>query len=397
MSLASRRLVVCGACQRSFKRLSTHIIQSPDCHLYYSTSHCVVPERDDVRLTGVAALATGYAARPTISQSKEGEKDFIEEEDPSDDEDVAVFDDNISINEEEDKKIAAVTGDVSSEDEEMVDVDDEEEEVDVDEVLRDNDDDEVLAVDNEVSCHDDEEDVIAVEDAISSDEDEDEDDEREEITTEAGEPDTGVLELYRLLTNLRSNPLELARFSLEEQVYISLLQLLKEIKAPLNAFTRILNWAAKANDDGHQFQLDGVPTREKMIRNLFVRYNMKGLIPKEKSLYLPYSKRIVSMVYFDAREVFASLLSCPTINQDENFLFYGRDGAPFSEPPMSPNLGDIDTGLCYRRTYESLVNIPGVDMILPCILLSMDKTHIDSAGRSYADGAHNTVEWPAET
>ena len=192
-------------------------------------------------------------------------------------------------------------------------------------------------------------------------------------------PDTSVLELYHLLTKLRSNPLELARFSQEEQVYISLLQLLKEIKAPLNAFGRVLTWAAKSNNDGHQFQLDNLPTREKIIDNLYARYNMKGLIPKEAFLYLPYTKRIVSMIYFDAREVFASLLSCPTIDQDENFLFHGREGAPFVEPSRSSDLGDIDTGRCYRRTYEALVRDPEVDIIFPCVG-AMDKTHIDSVG-----------------
>ncbi|KAI2513242.1 hypothetical protein MHU86_1280 [Fragilaria crotonensis] len=86
------------------------------------------------------------------------------------------------------------------------------------------------------------------------------------------------------------------------------------------------------------------------------------------------------MIYFDAREVFASLLSCPTINQDKNFLFHGREGAPFAEPSRSSNLGDIDTGRCYRRTHEALVRNPGVDMVFPCIA-GMDKTHVDGAGR----------------
>jgi hypothetical protein len=48
---------------------------------------------------------------------------------------------------------------------------------------------------------------------------------------------------------------------------------------------------------------------------------MKGLIPKEKHLYLPYSQRTVSMIYFDASQVFASLLSCPLLNRNENFCF----------------------------------------------------------------------------
>ena len=107
---------------------------------------------------------------------------------------------------------------------------------------------------------------------------------------------------------------------------------------------------------------------------------MKGLTPKESFLYLPYSKRIVSMVYFDVREVFASLLSCPTVNKDENFLFHGREAAPFAEPLASSNLGNIDNGRFFKKTHEALVKIKGVDMILPCAL-AMDKRHIDSAGR----------------
>ena len=99
---------------------------------------------------------------------------------------------------------------------------------------------------------------------------------------------------------------------------------------------------------------------QKMIKNLFERYkNMNGgLRPKELSLYLPYSKRVVSVVvYFDARrDVFASLLSFPTPNKDENFFLFqhGKEDATFSEPSKSPDLGEIDSGLCYRRSYEHL-------------------------------------------
>jgi hypothetical protein len=97
---------------------------------------------------------------------------------------------------------------------------------------------------------------------------------------------------------------------------------LNELQAPVNAFTAVLNWAAKANDCGYFFKVGGQPSWEKMIQKLYTRHNMKGLIlTKEKQLYLPYSKRTVSMVYFDASEVFASLLSCPTLNKDELYMF----------------------------------------------------------------------------
>jgi hypothetical protein len=192
--------------------------------------------------------------------------------------------------------------------------------------------------------------------------------------------DHSVFDLYEKLFMLRSNPLGLERFSREEKVQIELLQLLRNLNCPLKAFTLVLNWAAKSNASGHVFQEGCQPTREKVMRNLNERYNMNGLIPKEKLLYLPYSQRTVSMVFFDASEVFASLLSCPTLNQDKNYLFDDAKD-PFVAPSgTSSHVGDINTGRCYRKTYKALVKEFGVDIILPCVM-AMDKTHIDMAGR----------------
>ena len=198
------------------------------------------------------------------------------------------------------------------------------------------------------------------------------------VEPESG-PDKSVLELYEKLLLLRANPLDLDKFSQEENVQIQLLQLLNELRAPLNAFTAVLNWAAKANDCGYFFKVGVQPSREKMIQKLYARYNMKGLIPKEKQLYLPYSKRTVSMVYFDASEVFASLLSCPILNKDELYMFHDKQD-PFAKPCVASDLGDINTGRCYLKTYDALVKRKGVDMILPSIL-AMDKTQVDTYGR----------------
>ncbi len=129
-------------------------------------------------------------------------------------------------------------------------------------------------------------------------------------------PDGIILDLYEEMQELRLNPLGLDRFSGEENVHIELLHLLKELNAPLKAFSGILNWAVKANGQGHIFCPDCQPSRCGVVHNLYCRYNMKGLIPKEKSFYLPYFRRTVPMTYFDAREVFASLLSCPLLNRE---------------------------------------------------------------------------------
>ena len=133
-------------------------------------------------------------------------------------------------------------------------------------------------------------------------------------------PDHNVLDLYLKLFKLRANPLGLTRFFREEKVQIELLQLLRGLKCPLKAFTLVLKWAAKSNGSGHTFHEGFQPTREKVITNLYERYNMNGLIPKEKNVYLPYTQRTVSLIFFDASEVFASLLSCPTLNQDETIF-----------------------------------------------------------------------------
>ena len=96
-------------------------------------------------------------------------------------------------------------------------------------------------------------------------------------------------------------------------------------------------------------------------------------------MYLPYMQRTVSMIYFDAREVFASLLSCPTLNQDANYYFDDAKD-PFVAPQASSDVGHIHTGRGYRKTNEALIKKFGINMLLPCVI-AMDKTHIDMAGR----------------
>ena len=193
--------------------------------------------------------------------------------------------------------------------------------------------------------------------------------------------DGGVLQLYEELLRLQSNSLSsLAKFSCEKKVHIELLQLLKDLEAPLSAFQYKLNWATKTNGNGRIFQVSCQPSRETVTKMLFDRYNMNRLVPKEQKLYLPYSKRIVTTVYFEKRQVFASLLSCCTLNKDECFIFY-EQGDPFTVPDAKTSvIGDINSCRCFRKTCKKLVKNPQSDMILPCVL-AMDKTHIDLPGR----------------
>ena len=117
-----------------------------------------------------------------------------------------------------------------------------------------------------------------------------------ETESEEG-PDVSVLDLYLKLFKLRMNPLCVARFSREEGVQIELLQLLRDLNCPLKAFTLILKWDAESNGSGCTFREGFQITHEKVITNLYERYNMKGLIPKENKLYLPYMQGTVSLIF----------------------------------------------------------------------------------------------------
>jgi hypothetical protein len=138
---------------------------------------------------------------------------------------------------------------------------------------------------------------------------------------EEDQPNWSVLDLYEKLFLLQSNPLGLERVSCEEKVQIESLELFRDLKAPHKAFSLIRHWTAKSNARDHAFMVGCQPSHKTVVRNLYTRYNMNGLMPKEKQICLPHSNRTVSVVNFNASEVFASLLLCPTLNKDANFLF----------------------------------------------------------------------------
>ena len=317
---------VCVGCQKPFKRLATHLAQNAGCASHYSANDISAAAISTISNDGrvnTSNVSQG-ATRSRLNWSSTSSRGLL------------------SV-----KESGAISGEVNDE----LRVED----------VNEFEDDFVGDDDAPHNVHVDDQDVS----------------EKEEEECQA---DHSVFNLYEKMFKLRSNPLGLDRFSREEKVQIELLQLLRDLNCPLKAFTLVLNWAAKSNANGHVFQEGCQPTREKVMRNLNERYNMNGLIPKEKHLYLPYSQRTVSMVFFDASEVFASLLLCPTLNKDENYLFDDAKD-PFVAPSRTlSHVGDINTGRCYRKTYDALIKEIGVDMLLPSVM-AMDKTHIDMAGR----------------
>ena len=143
-------------------------------------------------------------------------------------------------------------------------------------------------------------------------------------------PDDSLLEMYDEITSiLNSDQIGIDELSTQELLQIDLLKTLMRLKAPIKAYKEVLDWARRANETGFHFNADH-PSREALLSKLQDRLNIQPLKPKEKLLLLPQSKRVVNMVYFDAKAVFASMLTCPILNQDHNYIFDEPGGTPFS-------------------------------------------------------------------
>ena len=330
-------LVCCLGCHKTFKRLSTHLSQNEGCRAHYSST---ASKRKST------PVQTGHDEITDAPQQRNNSVNFRNAKRAQGITTTAAH----GLTKKSSSIPTKGRGTVAEGD-----------------VAVDNAEDEMADVDDDFGSFDD---ALPCEEAADTN----------HSNHPEGAPDRHLLDLYQEMQELQSNPLGLDRFSVEEKVHIELLNVLKELRAPMKAFSHILNWAAKANDKGHLFKVDCQPSREKVVQNLYCRYNMRGLTPKEKLLYLPYSRRVVPMIYFDARQVFASLLSCPLLNRDENYLFDSPAKDPFAPPTRSTHIGDINTGRCYRKTYEALVKTKDVDMILPAIM-AMDKTQVDTYGR----------------
>ena len=193
-------------------------------------------------------------------------------------------------------------------------------------------------------------------------------------------PDPSLLKLYNDINSVLyvNNELPLNKFSIQEKVQVDLLRTLKRLKAPLKTFQEVLNWSERAKCAGYHFT-EGKPTRKALLSKLQAMTHLKELQPQTKKLQLPHSKQTVEIVYFSAKAVMTSLLSCPQLNQDKNYLFNGE--SPLTPPNPRPNfVGDLNTGVNYIQTHARLIKNPDRDVLLPCIL-AMDKTHIDVYSR----------------
>ena len=161
-------------------------------------------------------------------------------------------------------------------------------------------------------------------------------------------------------------------FTAAEKRAIRLLDILKQKKAPLDAYDALMEWHHREKGDiseretlKHVVNVDEYISRTKMIDRLKDRYNMRDKFPKKEELYLPNSKAMVMLTVHQAWDCIESLLTDPRV-RDEDYNFLGGD--PFAKPPENMTIvGDLHTGLAYKRAYEKYITKPR-QVLLPIIM-----------------------------
>ena len=143
---------------------------------------------------------------------------------------------------------------------------------------------------------------------------------------------------------------------------VRLLHLLKEKKAPLNAYKALMDWHLKQSNQMHSgMRLHDNPSyigRGPLLKKLAKRYNYSEQYPFQKAVKLPVSGTVVRVTLHDTKAAIQRLLTDPRI-KPADYLFW-EPGNPLAKPPDSLDyVEDLITGRAYLDTYKDLITKEG--------------------------------------
>lgn len=196
------------------------------------------------------------------------------------------------------------------------------------------------------------------------------------------------------------------KISIDNEVFINLLQLCDKLQVPLYGYDLILKWMHESFKKGYSFPTRP-PSRIKVMEHL---HNMAGIPeyakPIVRTVHLsapPQRNRggrvnnqpntvppTVNVVTFPFQAMFESLISDPILMQPDNLLFDPENDIPVLLPshPHDDDLGDINTGDWFKVAYEELKlsdsrqpsQTEGHVILCPLILF-IDKTQVDKMSK----------------
>ena len=151
---------------------------------------------------------------------------------------------------------------------------------------------------------------------------------------------------------------------------IRLLHTLRKQKCSLDTYDAVCKWHFIANNEirPHEKvkQAPSFWSRDTIYAKLRQRYNRCHGYGNIAEIVLPSNCTKARIVWNDAQMVIQSLLTDPRITAND-YLFFNED--PFAPPPDDLNyIADINTGKCYRDTYNELITDPQKQILVPIIL-----------------------------
>ena len=190
----------------------------------------------------------------------------------------------------------------------------------------------------------------------------------EALPTNAEGPNTWIREQYKeYCRDLSANHIEL---DANEQAAVRLMVLLRNKKAPLNAYKALMEWHVREKGDINEHQaINEAPSyinRKAMLRKLGKRYNFLNKYPYQKKVKLPVSGTVIRQTLHYAPAVIQGLLTDPRL-RDAEYLFYNDD--PLAPPPKKHvTVGDLHTGKAFRDTHKVLITPGKREQLLPIIV-----------------------------
>ena len=151
-----------------------------------------------------------------------------------------------------------------------------------------------------------------------------------------------------------------------------LLKLLNDTDSPLNLYEKIMNWAVHSVSNGFSFRKD-YPSRQVLIKTMSSACCLQDLVPKQHLINLKTSG-MTNVSLFDFEQVCFSLLSQPSLMQDDNMSFPNDHPCSYIRQDRN-TLSCIEDGDMYQSTAASVCRHNN-DFCLG-IKLFIDATHTD--------------------
>lgn len=190
-------------------------------------------------------------------------------------------------------------------------------------------------------------------------------------------PDSAALEDFRAYVDESLKDRKL--LPTDWKCAIELMHMMDKNGGSLSLFNQTMEWHCSYQPSAKKI------TSDALYKFLVDRYNLKPTLPFERRATLPHSKVEANIPCHDAQAQFVDLLTDPRI-RDEDYLFHEND--PTKGPPEEfKTVSDINTGRCYRATYDEHIrqrplSDSGRHRVLLPIIIYLDGCNTGSAAFS---------------